>query len=190
MDQAACQTAFPIAAFPAPAGVPAGESGGQGWFAVWTRSRAEAAVHDQLVRRGIEAFLPTVPRWSRWKDRRKRIDWPLFPGYCFARIDPAHSLPVRACRGVVALISTGGRPAVVPDHEIQGLQALVASELQSDPCPFIEEGDLVEVAWGPLRGVVGRLVRKGANARLLLSVSLIAQAVSVEVDAADVREYR
>jgi transcription antitermination factor NusG len=48
---------------------------------------------------------------------------------------------------------------------------------------------LVEVMHGPLKGVVGRLVRKGSHARLILSVDLIGQAVSVEVDAADVRAY-
>jgi hypothetical protein len=36
---------------------------------------------------------------------------------------------------------------------------------------------------------MGRLIRKGAHARLILSVDLIGQAVSVEVDAADVRAY-
>ena len=40
-----------------------------------------------------------------------------------------------------------------------------------------------------VKGVVGRLMRKGAHARLMLSVDLIGQAVSVEVDAADVRPY-
>jgi transcription antitermination factor NusG len=48
---------------------------------------------------------------------------------------------------------------------------------------------MVKVVSGPLKGVVGRLVRKGAHARLVLSVDLIGQAVSVEVDAADVRPY-
>jgi hypothetical protein len=38
-----------------------------------------------------------------------------------------------------------------------------------------------------LRGVVGRLVRKGDRARILLSVDLISRAVSVEVDAADIK---
>ena len=42
---------------------------------------------------------------------------------------------------------------------------------------------------GPLKGVVGRLERKGTRARLVLSVNLIGQGVSVEVDAADVRKY-
>ena len=48
---------------------------------------------------------------------------------------------------------------------------------------------MVEVVHGPLRGVIGRLVRKGSHARLVLSVDLIGQAVSVEVDAADVKPY-
>ena len=57
------------------------------WYAIWTRSRHEQMVREQLERKGYEAFLPTIPRWSRWKDRKKKIDWPLFPGYCFARFD-------------------------------------------------------------------------------------------------------
>ena len=49
---------------------------------------------------------------------------------------------------------------------------------------------MVEVVHGPLRGVIGRLMRKDAQrARLVLSVDLIGQGVSVEVDAADVRLY-
>ena len=54
---------------------------------------------------------------------------------------------------------------------------------------MIREGMMVEVMHGPLKGVVGRLVRKSEKARLVLSVDLIGQAVSVEVDAADVRPY-
>ncbi len=86
------------------------------WFAVWTRSRHERAVFDQLTERGIEAFLPTTPRWSRWKDRTKKIDWPLFPGYCFARFAPASRLPVLKCAGVVSIVSFNGELAPVPDE--------------------------------------------------------------------------
>jgi hypothetical protein len=48
---------------------------------------------------------------------------------------------------------------------------------------------MVEDIHGPLKVVVGRLLRKVANARLILSVDLIGQAVSVEVDAADVKAH-
>ena len=77
----------------------------------------------------------------------------------------------------------------IPDSEMESIRTLVESNFQYDPCPLIREGMMVEVTHGPLRGVIGRLVRKGSHARLVLSVDLIGQAVSVEVDAADVRPY-
>jgi transcriptional antiterminator NusG len=159
------------------------------WFAVWTRSRHEQVVREQIDAKGLEAFLPTIPRWSRWKDRRKKVDWPLFPGYCFARFDPGERLSVLKCSGVVSIVSFNGDIVAIPDIEIDSIKRLVASELQYDPCPLIREGAMVEVIHGPLRGVVGRLLRKGSHARLILAVDLIGQAVSVEVDAADVRPY-
>ena len=159
------------------------------WFAVWTRSRHEQVVREQLARKGVDAFLPTIPKWSRWKDRKKKIDRPLFPGYCFARFQPDDRLAVLKCSGVVTIVSFNGEIAPVPDGEIEGIRALVESELQYDPCPLIREGTMVEVVYGPLRGVVGRLQRKGSHARLVLAVELIGQAVSVEVDAADVKPY-
>jgi transcription antitermination factor NusG len=160
------------------------------WFAIWTRSRHEQVVREQLEQKHIDAFLPTVTRWSRWKDRKKKIDWPLFPGYCFARFDSEDVLPVLKCSGVVNIVGFEGRPAPIPDIELESIRVLVGSELQYDPCPLIREGMMVEVVHGPLRGVVGRLMRKdAARARLVLSVDLIGQAVSVEIDAADVKAY-
>jgi transcription antitermination factor NusG len=160
------------------------------WYALWTRSRHEQVVREQLEQKQIEAFLPTVAKWSRWKDRRKKVDWPLFPGYCFARFNAIDRLPVLTCAGVVSIVAfEGGEPAPIPEREIDGIRLLVQSDLAYDPCPLIREGTLVEVVHGPLKGVTGRLVRKSEKARLVLSVDLIGQAVSVEVDAADVRPY-
>jgi transcriptional antiterminator NusG len=166
--------------------VPAGLTA---WYAIWTRSRHEQVVREQLALKGLEAFLPTITRWSRWKDRKKKIDWPLFPGYCFARFDARERMPILKCTGVVSIVSFDGEIAPIPDTEIDGIRRLVESDLQYDPCPLIREGMIVEVIHGPLKGVVGRLVRKGAHARLVLAVDLIGQAVSVEVDASDVRAY-
>jgi transcriptional antiterminator NusG len=159
------------------------------WYAVWTRSRHEQVVKEQLQRKGLDAFLPTITRWSHWKDRKKQVDWPLFPGYCFVRFNGTDRLPVLKCTGVVNIVSFDGDIAPIPEQEIDSIRRLVESDLQFDPCPLIREGMMVEVSHGPLKGVVGRLVRKGAHARLVLAVDLIGQAVSVEVDASDVKAY-
>ena len=157
------------------------------WFAVWTRSRHEQVVRTQLDEKGITAFLPTIVRWSRWKDRKKKVDFPLFPGYVFVRVDPAERLAVLKCTGVVSIVSFNGELAPVPDHEIASIRTLLESTLPYDPCPMINTGAMVEVSHGPLKGVIGRLTRKGTQDRLVLSVDLIGQAVSVQVDAADVK---
>ncbi len=162
---------------------------GSQWYALWTRSRHEKRVREQLQRKSVEVFLPTFSKWSRWKDRKKQVEWPLFPGYCFARFDAADRLPVLTCDGVVQIVGIEGVPSPIPAHEVEGIRQLVNSELAYDPCPMVKEGEMVKLVSGPLKGVVGRLVRKGAHARLMLSVDLIGQAVSVEVDAADVRPY-
>jgi transcription antitermination factor NusG len=159
------------------------------WFAIWTRSRHEKLVRDQLQQKHVEVFLPTITKWSRWKDRKKQIEWPLFPGYCFARFDALDRLPILKCDGVVTIVGAEGLPSPIPPVEIDSIRQLIESELAFDPCPLIKEGMMVEVKAGPLKGVVGRLVRKGSHARLVLSVDLIGQAVSVEVDAADVKPY-
>ena len=110
------------------------------------------------------------------EEPKKKVDWPLFPGYCFARFDASRRLTVLKCPGVVSVVSFDGVLAQIPEQEIAAIRQLVESDLQYDPCPFIHEG-------------IGRLVRKGAHARLVLSVDLIGQAVSVDVEAADVRPY-
>jgi transcription antitermination factor NusG len=160
------------------------------WFAIWTRSRHEKLVRDQLARKtDVDVFLPTIGKWSRWKDRKKKIDWPLFPGYVFARFVADERIGVLKVDGVVQIISNNGILSASPDEEIDSIRTLVESELAYDPVPLVKEGDMVKVVHGPLKGVVGRLVRKGAHARLVLSVDLIGQAVSVEVDAADIKPY-
>ena len=157
------------------------------WYAVRTRSRHEATARGHIAGRGIEAFFPTMPKWSRWKDRKKRVDWPLFPGYGFARFSREHVRQVVTCPGVVGIVSVEGEPVPVPASEIDAVRTLVESDLRFDSCPFLTEGMRVEVTHGALKGVRGRLVRKGAHARLVLSVDLIGQGVTLDVDAADVK---
>ena len=75
------------------------------WFAIWTRSRHEKLVRDQLAKKtDVDVFLPTIGKWSRWKDRKKKIDWPLFPGYVFARFVADERIGILKVDGVVQII--------------------------------------------------------------------------------------
>ena len=157
------------------------------WYAVRTRSRHEKQVRAQLADRpGIDVFLPLWERRSRWKDRIKRIQEPLFPGYCFARFRRPDRLRVLKAVGVVGLVGVGGEPEPIPAREIEAIRTLASSRLGYRPFPFLTEGMAIEVVRGPMMGVRGRLLRQDRECRVVLSVTLIRQSVSVEIDVADV----
>jgi len=167
-----------------------GNGSGAAWYAIRTRSRHEKIVRDQLQARGIEPFLPLADRWRQWKDRRKQVAFPLFPGYCFAKCSLRDRVAVVKVRGVVQILGNHDGPIPVPEGEIESVRRLVTSTLAVDPHPYLREGDRVEVVRGPLVGVQGLLVRKGSRARLVISVRIIGQAVCVNLDADAVAPVR
>jgi transcription antitermination factor NusG len=161
------------------------ENGGAHWFALQTHSRHEKIVRTELTKRDIEQFLPTVKRLSQWKDRKKEIEFPLFPGYCFARFSLESRLAVLQSPGVVHIVGSRG-PEPIPDSEIESLRIVMNTGARYETYPGLREGSLVEVKQGPLQGVKGVLVRHARPYRLVLSIKLIQRVVAVEVDASDV----
>lgn len=162
------------------------QTNGSRWYALRTRARHEKQVRDRLAGVGIEQLLPTVTRLNQWKDRKKKIEVPLFAGYCFARFLWQDRLPVMQVPGVAQIVGGGHRPEPIPDDEIEALRALMTSTLPYDAHPYLREGMPVQVIRGPLDGVRGILIRKDKPFRLVISVHLIRQAASVEIDASDV----
>ena len=160
------------------------------WFAIWTRSRHEKIVRDQLEKKptSTSSCRPSASG-AAGRIARRRSTGRCFPATCSRGSCADERIGILKVDGVVQIISNNGMLSPIPDEEIDSIRTLVESELAYDPVPLIKEGDMVKVTHGPLKGVVGRLVRKGAHARLVLSVDLIGQAVSVEVDAADVKPY-
>lgn len=156
------------------------------WYALRTRSRHEKVTARYLERHGFEVFLPLIARVRQWKDRRVRVQFPLFPGYCFIRCALEHYREVRQAVGAVGLVGVAGRPKPVPLEEVEAVRRLVTSILPVDPHPTLEPGMPVEVSRGPLAGLRGVLIRKGSRSRLLIGISLLCQGASVSIDAADV----
>ncbi len=159
---------------------------GPRWYALWTRSHCERLVYDQLMAGGIDAFLPAVEVWSARAGARHRIRVPMFPGYLFVRhvMDKAGYIEVRKARGLVSILGERwDRLAVVPDSEIQAIQAVVGADLPVLPHAYLHEGQRVRIIRGPLADVEGILVRQNPNRGLLvISVELLRQSIAVEVD--------
>ena len=156
------------------------------WYAVHTKSRHEKKAIWDLDERKVEAFLPLREVLCNWKDRKKRIHMPLFPGYLFVRIDPHDALDVLGAKGVVRILGSSGVPVPVPEEEIDAARRLVRSGIPCAPFPYDFEGREAVITGGPLEGLTGRIESQRGGFRLILSVHLIKSAVSVEVEAGDV----
>ena len=61
-----------------------------------------------LRAKGFEVFLPLYESTRKWKDRRKLLSLPLFPGYVFVRGAHERRLPVLTTPGVHMIISRRG----------------------------------------------------------------------------------
>jgi transcription antitermination factor NusG len=154
------------------------------WFALQVRVRHESSVADYLGGLGYEWFLPLYKNRKRWSDRIKEAKSPLFPGYLFCRFNQHDRLPVLKTPGVVQIVGFNRIPAAVDDTEISALQALMATGVANQPCPFLEIGDRVRIESGPLRGLEGILMDFKGHHRLVLSVTLLQRSVAVEIDSA------
>lgn len=156
------------------------------WFAAYTYANHEKRVATQLAARAISCYLPLYESVRRWKDRKKLLELPLFPGYIFVHIPVRDRLRVAQVPGLVRLVGFGGQPTALPEGEIEAIRACLEQKCRIEPHSFLRAGQRVRIVRGALEGTEGILVRKKGTFRLVLSVGLIMRSVAVEVDASDV----
>jgi transcription antitermination factor NusG len=156
------------------------------WYAAYTCANHEKRVREMLTQRCVVSFLPAYETVRRWKDRRMRIQLPLFPGYVFVRLALVDRLRVLQIPSVVRLIGFNGHPSPLPDEEIEALKRGLAAGVRAEPHPFLTVGRRVRVKRGPFEGMQGILLRRKGKLRLVLSVELIMRSVVIDVDIADV----
>jgi transcription antitermination factor NusG len=156
------------------------------WYAVYTKSRHEKTAAELLWQKDIECFLPLREVLSRWKDRRKMVQFPLFPGYLFVHVPMnERRLDILKVPSVVRIVGSNNGPEPIPDEQIQSLKHFVFAEIPLNPYPYLNEGDEVRIIRGALKGLRGILVEKKSMFRFVLSVDLIQQSVACEIDAED-----
>jgi transcription antitermination factor NusG len=156
------------------------------WYAVYTRSRHEKMVAEQLVHRSVDHFLPLYDAVRKWKNGRFNVLLPLFPGYLFVYIPLRERLRVLQVPGVVQLVSSSGVPLALPQAEIETIRDALTKGLQAHPHPYLKVGSRVRIIRGPLEGLHGILLRKKGKLRLIVSVDLIMRSISIDVDASEV----
>jgi len=153
------------------------------WYAIYTRSRAEKKVHDDLLKRGIESFLPLQKKLRQWKDRKKWVEMPLMSGYCFVNISRLDYDRVLQNSNVVSYVTFDGKAAEIRKDQIEAMRRMLQQndfEVEITPETFTF-GKKVEIILGPLVGLRGELTDIRGKHKFLLKIEQIAQSLTIEV---------
>jgi transcription antitermination factor NusG len=156
------------------------------WCAVYTNSRHEKRVAQHLHQRQIEHFLPVFHSQRKWSDGSKvSLELPLFPGYIFVHINGTERVRVLEVPGALNVLGGAGRElASLPDAEIDALRS-GAHLRNAEPHSLLTVGQRARIRKGALAGMEGFVVRKSNGLRLVLTMDLIMQSISVEVGGED-----
>jgi transcription antitermination factor NusG len=129
------------------------------WHAVYTKSRWEKKVADQLNKLNIENYCPVNKVVRQWSDRKKTVEEPLFTSYVFVRISTREISKIRQVFGVVNFVYWLGRPAIIPANEIATIKEFLNNYLNVKLEPLVLNlKDTVRIVNGPFADIEGDVV--------------------------------
>jgi transcription antitermination factor NusG len=166
----------------------AGQNGGvaKNWYALFTRYQHEKIVALGLSNKNHDVYLPVYRAVRRWQDRDKQLWLPLFPCYVFICGGLDRQLQILTTPGVIHIVGWGGRPAAIPQSQLDVIRQMLASGSRVESHSYLQCGDRVRVKSGPLTGLEGILERKKGVARLVVSMEMLGRSAAVEIDALNV----
>ncbi len=152
------------------------------WYVAYTYPKFEKRVSEAISRTGVQSFLPLQVSVRQWSDRKKKVEFPLFPNYVFAYTSVEMLAELRLIDGITRFISFGGKFATATNEEIQLIKRLLNSKwpVQRETFTF-RVGDFAMINHGPLQGMKGKLVQRNGKNRFLVQIEGIQQALSIEV---------
>lgn len=154
----------------------------QKWFVVYTRPRYEKKVATEIAAMNRhECYLPVKKVTRKWGERVKKAEEPLFPNYLFVKTTPKNRMLLFDIPGVVRFVSFEGKAVTIAEKEIEKIRLMegCGKELQVEP--YCSVGSQVVIKHGIFAGLQGILCRKLNNARLIVRMPLLKQAISIQV---------
>lgn len=165
------------------------ENNSKKWIAVYTKPRHEKTVSNELYKKGFVVYLPLLREKRKWSDRKKWIEFPLFKSYLFVKTDVKNALFVVQTYGVVKVIKFGKDIAIIQNKIINSIKLMIQGGYKPEPLDYFIKGDPVIVKEGPLKGLIGEVVRIDNNERLIIRIDAIQHSVSIQIERGFLKPY-
>ncbi len=152
------------------------------WWVAHTKSRQEKALAHYLGSAGVNYFLPLLKKPQASANRLRYSVIPMFTGYLFFKGDLLSRQEAYRSHNVAKVIEVSDQDILT--KELQNIQKVMNGDLPIYQNVLLKKGKRVRVKSGPLEGLEGTIIRKKRKSRLILEVTMISQAVAVDVELA------
>ena len=156
------------------------------WFCLHTKPRQEKAMARDLRAGRIAFYLPLMVREHRTPAGRKiRSVAPLFGGYLFLFGDEAQRREALRGNRLVGVLDVVDQVALA--QELRQIHRMLHSGLAIEADPSAPVGGRVQIASGPLTGLVGTVIRRGKRNHFVALISLLGLGATVALEDWQVR---
>lgn len=161
------------------------------WFALYTRSRSEKQVYEQLINSGIETYLPLMRTLKQWSDRKKWVEVPLFRSYIFVHIYDSEYYQVLNIPGAVRYVTFEGKAVPIPPQQIEAIRQYIKTgyelpDIEVDLLP----GTKIDIIAGPMKGIPGTLLEVMGKKKVRIEIDGLGQYVLLEIPASHIRAIK
>lgn len=159
------------------------------WYAIYTKSRSERKLYDELCKEGIDCYLPMQKQLRVWSDRKKWVETPLFTSYVFVRVCIKEYHKAISSTYAVCYVTICGKAVAIPENQIEALRCFLSDETRKIEITNanLETGDRVDVIAGPLKGVCGEILEIRGKHRLAIRFESLGTCVLTEIKTEDVK---
>ena len=150
------------------------------WYGVYTMARQEKALARQLVSMEVPFYLPLVPKNNLIRGRKVQSQIPLFGGYIFVYGSDEERVKSLTTNRVSTILNVENQKQLT--HDLRQVSALIEVGAPLTLERRLTAGDPVRIKTGPMQGLEGEIVRRRGQTKLLVSVKMLQQGVSIEID--------
>ena len=164
----------------------------QQWFVARTRAKQEKAIQERIESLGIQTYLPIRTEIRKWSDRKRKVDTVLVPNTIFIHASKKEATGLHNEQGLAinylrdVTCEKPGAMLVVPDYQMESFMKfleITQGQYDVEDALIYRKGDHVIVTSGPLKGLIGELVRvDGKNKVVVRLGDLIACSVTLTTD--------
>ncbi|MCC5814971.1 MAG: UpxY family transcription antiterminator [Leptospira sp.] len=159
------------------------------WHIIYTNPRTEKRVLEYLKKYHFEAYLPIIRIKSRWKDRWKEIEKPLFTSYVFVKMSYwDEKKKILVLPGIHHIVFYKGQPAEVSDENLEMVELFATSfgeKLKVEKYEKLKPGNIVEIRTGILAGRKAEIIQMKNKTYVIVALPMMGQAVRAEVKIED-----